>query len=156
MQHPGNWCKDRSRPTILKISYECSGATIERSATAIDVLQCLANCRLLDSISYICLCLKLYLTIGVSITSCERSFSNLKLIRSYLRYGDKIVFLLWPKVGYWLWQFFPSRVNFVSVRIEAAVIRRGDEMQHWLLETLGGRAECVAHAIFFTFWQNAC
>jgi len=50
-----------------------------------------------------------------------------------------------------IWQFFPSSVNFVSVRIEAAVIRRGDEMQHWLLETLGGTAECAAHAIFFTF-----
>ena len=31
------------------------------------------------------LCLKLYLTIGVSIASKERSFSNLKMIKSYLR-----------------------------------------------------------------------
>ena len=29
--------------------------------------------------------MKLYLTIGVSIASCERSFSKLKLIKLYLR-----------------------------------------------------------------------
>ena len=29
--------------------------------------------------------MKLYLTIGVSIASCERSFSNLKMIKPYLR-----------------------------------------------------------------------
>ena len=29
--------------------------------------------------------LKLYLSVAVSITSCERSFSKLKLIKSYLR-----------------------------------------------------------------------
>ena len=29
--------------------------------------------------------LKLYLTVAVSIASCERSFSKLKLIKSYLR-----------------------------------------------------------------------
>jgi len=48
--------------------------------------------------------LKLYLTIGVSIASCERSFSMFKLIKYYLR-------STMGKVGYRLWQFFPSKVN---------------------------------------------
>jgi len=61
------------------------GTTFERDATAIHVLQWLTNCQLLDSTPYLCLCLKLYLTIGVSIASCERSFSKLKWIKSYLR-----------------------------------------------------------------------
>ena len=34
---------------------------------------------------YLCLYLKLYLTIGVSIASCKRSFSMFKLIKYYLR-----------------------------------------------------------------------
>ena len=34
---------------------------------------------------YLFLCLKLYLTVAVSIASCERRFSKLKLIKSYLR-----------------------------------------------------------------------
>ena len=29
--------------------------------------------------------MKLYFTVGVSIASCERSFSNLKMIKSYFR-----------------------------------------------------------------------
>jgi len=43
----------------------------------------------------------------------------------------------------------------LSVRIEAAVMRCADKIQHWLAETLAGRAECVSHAIFFIFWLNA-
>jgi len=33
-------------------------------------------------------------------------------------------------------------------------MRCADKMQHWLAETLAGRAECVSHAIFFIFWLN--
>ena len=62
-----------------------SETTFDRNATAFDVLQWLAKSHLLDSTPYLCLCLKLYLTIGVSIASCERSFSKLKMIKSYLR-----------------------------------------------------------------------
>ena len=39
----------------------------------------------LTSTPHLCLCLKRYFTIGVSIASCERSFSKLKEIESYLR-----------------------------------------------------------------------
>jgi len=34
-------------------------------------------------------------------------------------------------------------------------MRRADKMQHWLAETLTGRAECVSYATFFLFWLNA-
>jgi len=34
--------------------------------------------------SVLCLCLKIYLIIGVSTASCERSFPKLKMIKSYL------------------------------------------------------------------------
>ena len=61
-----------------------SGTTFESSAIAIEVLQWLTKC-LLDLTPYLCLCLKLYPTIGVSIASCEGSFSKLKLIKPYLR-----------------------------------------------------------------------
>ena len=50
--------------------------TFGRNAAAFDVLRWLAKSCLLDSTSYLCLCLKLSLTIGVSIASCERSFSK--------------------------------------------------------------------------------
>ena len=62
-----------------------SETTFDRNATAFDVLQWLAKSCLLDSTPYLCLCLKLYLTIGVSIASCERRFAKLKMIKSYLR-----------------------------------------------------------------------
>ena len=53
-----------------------SEATFDRNAKAFDVLQWLAKSCLLDSTQHLCLCVKLYLTIGVSIASCERSFSK--------------------------------------------------------------------------------
>ena len=45
----------------------------------------LRNTGLCESTLYLFLCLKLYLTVAVSIASCERSFSKLKLIKFYLR-----------------------------------------------------------------------
>ena len=59
-----------------------SKTTFDRNATAFDVLQWLAKSCLLDSTPYLCLSLELYFTIGVSIESCERSFSKLKMIKS--------------------------------------------------------------------------
>ena len=63
---------------------QSSETTFDRNAIAFDVLQWLAKSCLFDLTPYLCLCLKLYLTIGVSIASCERSFSKLKMIKSYL------------------------------------------------------------------------
>ena len=62
-----------------------SETTFDPCATAFDVLQWLAKSCLLDSTPYSWLYVKLYFTIGVSILSCERSFSKLKMMKSYLR-----------------------------------------------------------------------
>ena len=64
---------------------QSSGTVFQSDATALDVLQWLTKYRLCESTSYLFLCLKLYLTVAVSIASCKRSFSKLKLIKSYLR-----------------------------------------------------------------------
>ena len=63
-----------------------SKTTFDRNATAFDVLQWLAKSCLVNSTPYLCLCVKLYLTNGVLIASCERSFLKLKMIKSYLRF----------------------------------------------------------------------
>ena len=57
----------------------------DRNATAFDVLQWLAKSCLFDSTPYLWLRMKLCFTVCVLIASCERSFSNLKMIKSYLR-----------------------------------------------------------------------
>ena len=64
-----------------------SEITFDRNATAtaFDVLHWFAKSCLFDSTPYLCLYLKLYLTFGVSIASCERSFSKLKMTKSCLR-----------------------------------------------------------------------
>ena len=64
---------------------QSSGFSFKNDATALDVLQWLSKHRLCESTPYLCMSLKLYLTAAVSIPSCERSFSKLKLIKSYLR-----------------------------------------------------------------------
>ena len=61
------------------------GFTFENDATALDVLQWLSKHRLCESTPYLFMSLKLYFTVAVSIASCERSFSKLKLKKSYLR-----------------------------------------------------------------------
>ena len=58
----------------FKMLVQSSETTFNHNATAFDVLQWLAKSCLLDSTPYLCLCLKLYLTIGVLVASCERSF----------------------------------------------------------------------------------
>ena len=63
---------------------QSSGTAFQSDATALNVLQSLTKYRLCESTPFF-LCLKLYLTVAVSIASCERSFSKLKLIKSYLR-----------------------------------------------------------------------
>ena len=64
---------------------QSSRTAFQSDGTALDVLQSLTKYRLCESTPSLFLCLKLYLTVGVSIASCERSFSKLKLIKSYLR-----------------------------------------------------------------------
>ena len=64
---------------------QSSGTAFQSDATALNVLQWLTKYRLCESTPYLFLCLKLYLTVAVSIASCERSFSKLKLIKCYLK-----------------------------------------------------------------------
>ena len=64
---------------------QSSGFTFKNDATALDMLQWLSKHRLCESTPYLFISLKLYLTVAVSIASCERSFSKLKLIKPYLR-----------------------------------------------------------------------
>ena len=95
---------------------------------------------------------------------------------------------LWAKVGYWVWQFFPWKVNLskslileiqcnlwfcfvkgstssawvatkyydpsVSVRIDAAVLRCADKMQHWLAETLAGRGVFLMRYFSYSGWMR--
>lgn len=53
--------------------------------TALDFLQFIVDFFLSDSLPNLTLALRFYLTICVSVASCERSFSKLKLIKTYLR-----------------------------------------------------------------------
>ena len=64
---------------------QSSGFTFKNDATALDVLQWLSKHRLCESTPYLFMSLKLYLTVTVSIASCERSFPKVRLIKSYLR-----------------------------------------------------------------------
>ena len=57
-----------------------SGFTCKNDATALDVLRWLSKHRLCESTPYLFMSLKLYLTVAVSIASCEKSFSKLQLI----------------------------------------------------------------------------
>jgi len=56
---------------------QSSGFTFKNDATALDVLQWLSKHRLCELTPYLFMCLKLYLTVAVSIASCEKSFSKL-------------------------------------------------------------------------------
>ena len=64
---------------------EASGHSFQQDDTSLDVLQCLIKYHLQESVPYLVLSIRIYLTITVSIASCERCFSKLKIIKSYLR-----------------------------------------------------------------------
>lgn len=55
------------------------------SASHLDLLQSINTYQLRDAYPNIEIALRIYLTIPVSVASCERSFSKLKLIKNYLR-----------------------------------------------------------------------
>ena len=50
-----------------------------------DILKFIVDWDFLESLPILSLSLQLFLTICVSVASCERSFSKLKLIKNYLR-----------------------------------------------------------------------
>ena len=53
--------------------------------TALEILTFIAEWDFLESLPTLSLSLKLFLTLCLSVVSCERSFSKLKLIKNYLR-----------------------------------------------------------------------
>ena len=65
---------------------QSSGFTFKNDARAVDVLQWLGKHHLCKSTPYLFMSLMLYLTVAVSIASCERSSSKLKLIKCYLEW----------------------------------------------------------------------
>ena len=60
-------------------------STLAKDASAVDFFSWLCKMQLTESTPNLCICLKLYLTVSLSVASCERSFSKLKLIKTYLR-----------------------------------------------------------------------
>ena len=53
--------------------------------SVLDILKFIAKWDFIESLPTLSLGLQLFLTVCVSVASCERSFSKLKLIKSYLR-----------------------------------------------------------------------
>ena len=53
--------------------------------SAFDVLSSIVEWDFIESLPNLSLALRLFLTVCVSVASCERSFSKLKLIKNYLR-----------------------------------------------------------------------
>ena len=51
----------------------------------LQILQFIQNFNLGDSLPNIVILLRVFLTRAISVASCERSFSKLKLIKNYLR-----------------------------------------------------------------------
>ena len=51
----------------------------------VNLLQLMAQCKLQETVPNLIIAIRIYLTMAVSVASCERSFSKLKLIKMYLR-----------------------------------------------------------------------
>ena len=56
----------------------------QKKWTALDFLTFIVEWDFVESLPNLTLSLKLFLTVCVSVASCERSFSKLKLIKTYL------------------------------------------------------------------------
>jgi hypothetical protein len=53
--------------------------------STLQVLQFIVSMNFPESVPNLCLALKLFLTICISVATCERSFSKLKIVKNYLR-----------------------------------------------------------------------
>ena len=51
----------------------------------VNLLQLMAQCKTQETVPNLIIAIRIYLTLAVSVASCERSFSKLKLIKTYLR-----------------------------------------------------------------------
>ena len=51
----------------------------------VNLLRLMAQCKLQETVPNLFIAIRIYLTLAVSVASCVRSFSKLKLIKTYLR-----------------------------------------------------------------------
>ena len=51
----------------------------------VNLLQLMAQRKLQETVPNLIIAIRIYLTLAVSVALCERSFSKLKLIKTYLR-----------------------------------------------------------------------
>ena len=58
---------------------------INKEMNCLDLLRWLVKWEWMETVPNLCICLRIFLTVCVSVASCERSFSKLKLIKTYLR-----------------------------------------------------------------------
>ena len=56
-----------------------------KSWDVVNLLQLMAQCKLQETLPNLIIAIRIYLTLAVSVASCERSFFKLKLIKMYLR-----------------------------------------------------------------------
>ena len=75
---------------IPRLRRHTKAANIEinkaKDSSVFDVLKFIVEWDFLESLAILSLSLQLFLTICVSVASCERSLSKLKLIKNYLRF----------------------------------------------------------------------
>ena len=55
------------------------------SCDVANLLQWMAQCKLQETVPNMIIAIRIYLTMAVSVAPCERSFSKLKLIKTYVR-----------------------------------------------------------------------
>jgi len=63
----------------------CTVYTHSREIRPLELLQFIQKYKLGNSVPNIVIMLRIFLTIAVSVATCERSFSKLKLIKNHLR-----------------------------------------------------------------------
>lgn len=68
-----------------RLQHFVAGAGDQEMEGPLQILQFIQNFNLGDSLPNIVILLRVFLTRAISVATCERSFSKLKLIKNYLR-----------------------------------------------------------------------
>ena len=81
-----NCCAIKKNVIVASQFYDVADVqfTVEKE-NRLELLQFIQKYNLGNSVPNIVIMLRIFLTIAVSVSTCERSFSNLKLIKNYLR-----------------------------------------------------------------------
>lgn len=80
-----NHCGDISAAELFSEIICFTNFKSDEDLTALDILQYLFEHKLVEVYPNFALALRVFLTLPVTVASCERSFSKLKLIKNYLR-----------------------------------------------------------------------